>query len=349
LSNAYPNSAEAYRHYINGLNAIVASNYESAIESLLMAYEIDTTFTFAAFYLAFAHNFSFRFEGQSRWVRLAHELKNNLPPAYHPWLELWYACDFKKDVNDIRKYCDLLYEAALHNRFLMLDLGVTYTSFLGDYKKSIKAYEKIEELNMKWGDDWKYDRYYQNYCWTLLEVGRPEDAIRIAEKGLLINPENGWLKLWRGSSNIMLGDTVAMEKSIEEIRTMFEKYNVSESDEERYMGLMYLNANDSIKAEEHYRNAYRLDPENLNRIIILARVLIESGSNIKEGLALAEKGLKIYPDDYQLLTWKGAALHKLGKHEEALAIFNKVDENQIDRLLKDYIQEAEQALARQNQ
>ena len=47
------------------------------------------------------------------------------------------------------------------------------------------------------------------YCWTLLEVDRPEDAIRIAEKGLLINPENGWLKLWRGSGNIMLGDTIA--------------------------------------------------------------------------------------------------------------------------------------------
>ena len=142
-----------------------------------------------------------------------------------------------------------------------------------------------------------------------------------------------------------------LNRSIEEIRAIFEKYNPSESDEERFIGLMYLNANDSIKAEEHYRKAYKLDPENLNRIIILARVLIESGSNIEEGLALTEKGLKICPDDWELLMWKGAALHKLGKHEEALAILNKVDENLIGyhRLLKDYIQEAEQALARQNQ
>jgi len=353
LSNAYPNSAEAYRHYITGLNAIVASNYESAIESLLKAYEIDTTFTFAAFYLAFAHNFSLQsdlHEGTILWTRRAHELKNNLPPAYHPWIELWYACN-REDINDIRRYCDLLYEAALHNRFLILDLGATYSDMLGDYEKSIKAYEKVEELNLKWGDDWKYDRYYQSYSWTLLEVGRPEDAISIADKGLLINPGNGWLKLWKGSGNIMLGDTIALNRNIEELRTEFEKYNISESGEEHFIGLMYLNANDSIKAEEHYRKAYKLDPENLNRIIILARVLIESGSNIEEGLALTEKGLKTYPDYWELLIWKGAALYKLGKHEEALAIFNNVDENTIGyiRLLKGYIQEAEQALARQNQ
>ncbi len=113
---------------------------------------------------------------------------------------------------------------------------------------------------------------------------------------------------------------------------------------------MYLNANDSIKAEEHYRKAFKLDPENLNRIIILARLLIESEISIEEGLALAEIGLNLFPDDWELVRWKGLALHKLGKHKEALAILNHADEISIgyDRLLKDYIQEVEQALASQN-
>ena len=149
----------------------------------------------------------------------------------------------------------------------------------------------------------------------------------------------------------MLGDTIAIEKSIDELNAIFEKYNASESDQERFLGLMYLNANDSIKAEEHYRKAFKLDPENLNRIIILARVLIESESNIEEGLALSEKGLNKSPDDLQLLRLKGLALDKLGNHEEALAIFHKADEMRIayDWLLAGYIQEAKQALARKNQ
>jgi len=353
LSNAYPNSAEAYRHYIDGLNAIVAGTYESAIESLLAAYNIDTTFTFAAFYLAFAHCFSGQsdlFDGQYRWIRRAHELKNNLPPAYHPWIELWYVCSITEDIGDIRRYCDLLSKAALHSRFLLLDLGVTYSDFLGDYNKSIQAYEKLEALNRQWEDDWRYTRFYLEYCWTLLMADRPEEAYRIAEKGLQIDPESGWMILHQCSSSAMLGDSLVVKERLSDLKAVLDKYNASESDRERYTGLMYLFAKDTLMAEKHYRKAYKLDPENLTKIIILARVLIESEINMKEGLALSETGLNMFPDDWQLLMCKGLALHKLGKHEEALTILNKADEMAIGyyRLLAGYIQEVEHALASKN-
>jgi len=42
--------------------------------------------------------------------------------------------------------------------------------------------------------------------------------------------------------------------------------------------------------------------------------------NVEEGLELAQKGLKKYPDSRFLLWMKGLALHKSGKHEEALKI-----------------------------
>lgn len=351
LSNAFPNSADAYRHYIDGLNSIVAGNYESANESLTTAYEIDTTFTFAAFYLAFTYCFNGEFgENLLRWTRRAYELKNNLPPEYRPWIELWYACYITNDINDIRRYCNIMFEAALYSRFLWFDLGVTYESFLDDYPKAINAFEKLEELNRQWEDDWRYTRFYEEYAWTLLMVDRPEEAYRITEKGLQIDPGNGWLILYQCSSNVMLGDSIAVEENLSDLRAVFEKYNASKSDEERYIGLMYLIAKDTLKAEEYYWRAYNLDPENLNRIIILARVLIESGSNIEEGLTFAEKGLKIYPDDWQLLQWKGIALHKLGKNEEALTVLNKADEMTVgyNGLLKGYIQGVEEALARQN-
>ena len=57
---AFPESAEAYRYFIEGVNLILTSDYESAIKSLKKALEIDSTFTFASFYIAFAYNFSGR-------------------------------------------------------------------------------------------------------------------------------------------------------------------------------------------------------------------------------------------------------------------------------------------------
>ena len=59
---AYPKSAEAYRYFIEGVNLILTSDYESAIKSLKKALEIDSTFTFASFYIAFAYNFNNQFD-----------------------------------------------------------------------------------------------------------------------------------------------------------------------------------------------------------------------------------------------------------------------------------------------
>jgi tetratricopeptide (TPR) repeat protein len=351
LSNAFPNSADAYRHYIDGMNGIVAGNYESAIESLTMAYNIDTTFTFAAFYLAFAYSFSGEFgEDLLLWTSRAYELKNNLPPEYRPWIELWYACYIMEDVNDIRRYCDLMYDAALYSRFLWFDLGVTYRSFFDDFPRAISAYEKLDALNQKWGDDWRYSRFYAEYALTLLKVNRPEEAYGIAERGLRISPGHGWLILYQCSCKAMQGDSAAVEEHLTDLRAVLEKYNATESDKERYTGLMYLYAKDTLAAEAYYRRAYNLDPGNLNRIIILARVLIESGRNIEEGLALAGKGLELYPDDPELLLWKGVALYRTGQHEMALASLSRSNEIAFgyNKLLKDYILKVERALARQN-
>jgi tetratricopeptide (TPR) repeat protein len=350
LMDAFPNSAEAYRHYIDGLNSIVAYDHESAIESLTKALEIDSNFTFAAFYLAWAYNYNQQFKETCEWTKRAYELKNNLPSKYHPWINLWYACFITEDVNDIRKYCDQLGKSDLESRFVWFDLGITYSDWLREYEKCIKAYEKVAELNEQWGNNWKYNRYYQEYCWVLLMADRPREVNRIKEKGLEVDPEDGWLKLFQGSSHVMLGDTTAVQNSISEIRSIVKKYNQPESVEEHFIGLMYLYGKDTLKAEEHYRKAYNLDPENPDRMANLSNVLIRAEINIEEGLALAQKGLEKNPESTGSLWRKGLALHKLGKHEEALALLKEVDECLIgyNIWLQDDIKEVEKAISRKN-
>ena len=108
---------------------------------------------------------------------------------------------------------------------------------------------------------------------------------------------------------------------------------------------MYLWAKDTITAVEHYRKAYNLDPENLDRISDLAWLLVRSGINTEEGLELSQKGLKKYPDNSFLLWIKGLALHKSGRHEEALEILKEADERWIgyNKDLKKDINEVERS------
>ncbi|MGM0473143.1 MAG: hypothetical protein ACQERV_03275, partial [Bacteroidota bacterium] len=321
LSKAFPNSAEAYRHYIDGLNGIVAGDYESAIESLEMAYEIDTTFTFAAFYLAYAHSFSQRFdENLLHWTSRAYELRNNLPPVYRPWIELWYACYITKEINDIRRYLDMMYEAALHSRFLWFDLAVTSTNFMDDYENALIAFEKLEDLNRQWEDDWKYDRYYQEYAWTLLMADRPGEVDRITDIGLGINPKDGWLVLAKGAARIMMNDTAAVQRIKEEARSLaLEYYGATEADNEHYMGEMHCWAKDTTGAVDYFRRAYEMG--RFNSLFILIKCQLQSNMNIDECLRLSEYYIEQRPESWNGLYLKGLSLHKLGRHREALDLF----------------------------
>jgi TolB-like protein len=345
----YPESAEAYRYFIEGVNLILTSDYEPAIKSLKKAWEIDTTFTFAAFYIAFASNFSSQWEPSKIWTQKAYNTKDRLPLKYQYWLEQWYACTISKNQQDIIRYCNLLEKSGIESRLLWFDLGTTYYNFSEMYDKAVDAFEKVEEINLERGGDWKYDQYYLSYCEALLLADRPEEAKRICEKGLQINPNNDWLNVYQGSSNVMLGDTIAAEKSISEIRSKVRKLNYPESIEEFAIGYMYLSAKDTITAEEHYRKAYNLDPENRDRISNLLWVLVRSGINIEECLELSQKGLKKNPEDTYFLWMKGLALHKSGKHEEALKILKKVDEKWMsyNKDLNKDIKEVEKVVANQ--
>jgi tetratricopeptide (TPR) repeat protein len=145
----------------------------------------------------------------------------------------------------------------------------------------------------------------------------------------------------------MLGDTLATEKSISEIKSVIKQNNMPKSIEEYAFGHMYFWAKDTILAEKHWRQAYHLDPENFDVITNLTWILIRSGINVEEGLELSQENLKKYPDNNFLLWMKGLGLYKSGKYEEALRILKETDDKYMGYLkdLKDDIKEVEQALA----
>jgi Tfp pilus assembly protein PilF len=77
------------------------------------------------------------------------------------------------------------------------------------------------------------------------------------------------------------------------------------------------------KAEEYYRSALSLQPENPNIMNFLAWLLIDKEININEGLELIDKALELSPDDWYILDTKGWGLYKQGKYQEALDFLRK--------------------------
>ena len=348
----FPESAEAYRYFIEGINLFLTSDYEPAIKSLKKALEIDSTFTFASFYIAFAYDFSGQDQERKQtnlWTQKAYKAKDRLPLKYQNWLEMWYACFVSENLNDINRFCNLLERNEIESRLFWFDLGTTYRYMSQQYDKAVEAFKRVEEISMERGGDWKYDNYYLQYCQALLLAGQPGEVKRISETGLHINPENNWLILFQASSYVMSGDTTAAERSISEIKSVIKKNNFPKSIEEYAFGHMYLWARDTIMAEKHWRQSYNLDPDYFDVISNLIWVLIRSGINVREGLELAQRNLIKYPDNNFLLWMKGLALYKSGRYEEALVILKDTDEKYMGYLkdLKDDLKKAEQAISNQ--
>ncbi len=348
---AYPNSAEAYRYFIEGMNLILSEDYEPAIQSLKKAMEIDSTFTFASFYIAFAYNYSSQFEECALWTEKAYKSMNRLPYKYQPLLEIWYACSISKNLSDIIRYCRQFEESGIQSRLLWFDLGTTYMSYPVQYEKALAAFDKVMQMSMERGGYWEYDNFYNWYVWALHVVGQHEKEKEICDIGLSINPGNFDCISTRVVCYLFQGDSLAAGKNIKKLKSIVkEDYNWSESKIELWMGHLYLNATDSIEAEKHYRNAYNLDDTDISYMLNLAKVLINAEININEGMELVQKALIIDPENNWAGWLKGHGLYKQGKFEEAVILLRRAEGKWLtfNPELHQDVQEAEQALANKN-
>ncbi len=361
---AYTNSAEAYRYFIEGMNLFLTKDYLPAVESLKKAHEIDSTFTFASFYIAMSYNFvsPIQMKQTEIWTQKAYNTKDRLPLKYQYWLELWYACYINKNLPDIIKYCDLLEKSGIESRLLWFDLGVTNGAFTKQYDKAIKAFEKVEEISLEMGGLWEYEDFYYRYGQALHDAGKHEKEKEIFELGLRLFPNNINKRdiLWHQAiCALSRKDTMEANEYIEKYISVKKEIGASLSNIEHQLGNIHFYANMMVEAEVHFRNACELNPQGKNYIFNLARILIIGDIDVNEGMVLFEKILEQYPKSINSQYYKGLGYYKLGKLEESLQLLKRAEElgraagfyfaAGNDSLILAQIREVEQALASQNQ
>jgi tetratricopeptide (TPR) repeat protein len=348
---AYPKSAEAYRYFIEGMNLVLNQNFESGIQSLKKALEIDSTFTFASFYLAYAYNYMGQYEQQFLWTKKTYLHKDRVPPKYQLWIELWYACSFTKNHQEISHYCDLLEESAINTRLFWSDLGATYFDFLQQYEKAISAFEKVMYINLERGNDWKFLIFWDRFQIALHKVGNHEREKEISDIALSVIPNySNWFYYRMAVCNLSQGKTAEANEVLVKYRAKHKELGTPETNLELYLGQMYEEANIMDQAEMHFRKAYELSPKRSGWISELARFLIYNDINIDEGMELIRKGLQNWPDDEYFLQLKGWGLYKQGKYEESVQLLSEIWDKSIgfNTELYNHLNEARQALANKN-
>jgi TolB-like protein len=347
------NSAEAYRHYMEGMNAILDEDYDFVRQSLIQAFETDTTLTYAAFYLAYSYGYAailgdYQPEQLNLWIQKAYDTRYRLPLKHQRWLDLWHAFYIGKNLEDITHYCHLLEESEIESRFMWFDLAVSYMD-LERYEKAVNTFKKIEAINLTRGGDWDYLLYYWYYGRALHEIGNHKKDEELFDSGLKIFGDKGRFYMEKSACAFARGEPVTGKKYLEKTRSLIEGNQWPRANIEWILAQIYVKAELIEKAEVHYRNAYeyaRNDQDYTDYINYLSHYLIKYDVNMEEGLALIREGLKLEPSDPYLHYNMGLPYSKQDKLQEALEIFYRVEESLpfFSFELFQQIQEAEDAL-----
>jgi tetratricopeptide (TPR) repeat protein/TolB-like protein len=318
---AFTNSVEAYRKYIEGMKLLMNDNFEIAAKTLEEAYRIDTTFTYAAFFCSFAYCYIDHYK-TGHWEQIAYPYKNNLTEDYQLWLEFWHAFFTTKNKNDIDNYCNSIEKSATKSRFILFDIGYGYM-YLDKYDKSISMFEKVEKVSSEWGEPWKYKFFYVGFANACYYAGKHNKEGRIIKTGMKLFPDDVDLLLLQARLALVKRRKYQTRKLIDKYEYLCKRLAKSDSEIKVNLAFLFEEVDSLDRAEKYFRQALALDPDNPYRLNSLALFLIENNRNIDEGLELVNKALIKIPNDFNMLDTKGWGLYKHGKFEEALNYIQK--------------------------
>ena len=314
------NSPEAYRYYILGKNAYYNLNYQNAINWFNKACEIDTNFTWAMWFLSVT-NRDFGFPEESKkWAIRLYKKKDMMPERE----KLWVCCNYAEffQLTEAISYLRQLEE--YDNQFPIVNIGLGWTYLrLQQYDNAIREYEKAFEIYDRWGSKPGWALYYQELGFAYHNAGQYKKEKKLYKKAELDFPDDPSLIFMETVLSLSEGNKRSTRRNIERYISACKYRAWTEADIAGNLAEIYSKGGIPDKAEEYYRQALLLEPENPVRLNALAYFLIDKERNINEGLELIDKAFQSSPDVYYMMDTKGWGLYKQGKYQEALEILQK--------------------------
>jgi Tfp pilus assembly protein PilF len=227
-------------------------------------------------------------------------------------------------------------------------LGNSYRDIY-QYDKAIYEYEKALELPERWDTKPIWTYYYTHLGYAYHMTGQYKKERMLYKKAEQDFPDDPLLLYNQAVLSLTQGDAVAANRFIERYISICKDQFWSEARIANALAKIYFDADKQDKAEEYYRQALSLEPENPERMNNLAWFLIDKDRNVEEGMGLIDKALVLSPYDYLSIDTKGWGCYKQGKYKEALDHLEKAWTLKpvYDHELYLHLEEAKKAVARQ--
>ena len=318
---ASASSPEAFRYFKSGQNAFNERDWPRAEKLYSQALAIDSNFAGAYTQLTMSFLNLGKYDQAKKLILEQYKRSGNMPPQLKIMTYWMHACCFETPHEKIN-YAKQLLEIDDQAPSLHFVLGMSYFD-LDQYENGIPEYEKALDIYKKLGIAPSWTGVFSHLGWAYLKVGQYEKAKKLyktMEKDFPGNPD-----LLEGRALLALreGDTTNAGQYIEKLKTARKDQSWSEAGITASLAGIYSEAGKFQKAEEVYRKALSLEPENPVRLNNFAWFLIDKDRNINEGLDLIDKALALSPGNFEYLDTKGWGLYKKGNYQEALDILTK--------------------------
>ena len=318
-------SPEAYRYYLYGENARSKRDYPTARKMYSQALAIDSNFTLMRLRLSVTCINEGLWEEARKWSLNAYAKRNQMPIWMKIIADINHAALFETPFEEL-KYMQQFLEIDDQFPGTYYDIGLTYNG-LYQYDKAIPEFEKSLELYDKFGT-----KPWWSFNYTLLgdayhETGQYKKEKKLFKKADKDFPDDPSIISRKAILFLTEGDTVVGNKYINQYISIYKDNSWSETALARNLGWVYSQAAMFDKAEDSFRRAIYLEPENAYRIYDLGWFLVDKDRNVGEGLKLIDKALELRPDQqWYFLDGKGWGTYKQGEYKKALELLEKCKE-----------------------
>jgi len=320
-------SPEAFRYFTSAQIAFNDRNWHSAGELYKKAVDLDSNFTYAYVMLSMACLNQGIYTEAKKYAVCATNRKDQMPYIQRlmaDWINTYCFATPQEAVSFAKQLLEIDDQSPNYHFIL----GMAYLD-MNQYDKAIPEYEKALELFDKWALKPSYAGTYSHLGYAYHMTGQFKKEKALYSKMERDFPDNA--DLLEGQAVIALTekDTAAANRFIEKLKSVRKDLSWTEARIITNLAGIYMQAGNLDRAEYLYRQALLSEPEKPSRLNNLARFLIDTDRNLKEGLELVEIALQLTPDDYELLDTKGWGLYKLNKYNEAFDILQKSWDSRI--------------------
>jgi tetratricopeptide (TPR) repeat protein len=339
-------SPEAYRCYVQGENARSKRDFFTAIKMFEQALTLDSNYTHMALMLSVACTNQGLYEEARRWNDIAFKKVETMPLRLKILTYKNNSFFYETPMEEI-KYLKQFLEIDDQFPGTYYDIGLRYST-LQQYDKAIPEFEQALKIykKLKIKPWWIFNYTELGYAYHNTGQYKKEEKIYIeAEKDF---PVESTLTFRQAILYLSIGDSVKANAYLDKYRTIYKDNLWSEATLAINLGRAYAQANMYDEAEESFRKAVSLDPDNGFRYYYLAYHLIDKDKNVSEGLEMIDEALELVPSYEGLfLDCKGWGLYKQGNLQEALRLLERSRDLQFNYSHENYLhlQEVKNAIA----